>query len=99
VTDGITTVSGEFRVALPATNPPAEQPRIAIRNSEQPGILELQISGAAGIELILETSDSLGSWVEEKRIIGQGMNLPVRVPLPTITGTAERFWRAKNTGR
>lgn len=99
VTDGITTVSGEFRVAFPATNFPAEQPRIVIRNTEQPGILELQISGTAGIELILETSDSLGSWVEEKRIIGQGMSLPVRVPLPTIPGTAERFWRAKNTGR
>ena len=99
VTDGITTVSGEFRVALSATNLPAEQPCIVIRNTKQPGILELQISGTAGIELILETSDSLGSWVEEKRIIGQGMSLPVRVPLPTIPGTAERIWRAKNTGR
>ncbi len=57
------------------------------------GKAQLEVRAPEGVQLMLETSDSLNSWAEIEEISGQGLNVPVAVTLkPEVTERAQ-FWR------
>ena len=98
VNDGIETAPGEFRVILLASSAPPEPPQVAINMNGQPDGLDIHVRGADGVEFVLETSETLGLWKEDRRFNGLGTDTPVRVSVPVSPGTGSRFWRVRISG-
>jgi hypothetical protein len=59
------------------------------------GRLELSVQGPVGVQLAVETTSDLTTWIEAQRIIGQGTSSPVKVTLQPDPNVQANFWRVR----
>jgi hypothetical protein len=59
------------------------------------GRLELSVQGPVGVQLAVETSSDLTTWIEAQRIVGQGAGSPAKVTLQPDPNVQAKFWRLR----
>jgi hypothetical protein len=59
------------------------------------GRLELSVQGPVGVQVAVETSSDLTTWIEAQRIVGQGAGSPAKVTLQPDPNVQAKFWRVR----
>jgi hypothetical protein len=59
------------------------------------GRMQLEVSAPEGVQISLEGSNSLESWTEVKRMMGQGPKTIIRYELEVGSGYESEFWRLR----
>jgi hypothetical protein len=59
------------------------------------GRLELSVQGPVGVQLAVETTSDLATWIEAQRIIGEGTSSPAKFTLQPDPNVQAKFWRVR----
>jgi hypothetical protein len=89
-----TVVPGWLEIGAPG-EPGLESVNLRFLGLIADGTATLEVRAPAGMELVLEASDSLNSWAEVQQIIGRGRDHPIHVTLSESLGAGLKFWRTR----
>ncbi len=71
------------------------RPQISLQPAAADGSLTLEIRAPVGVNMALETTSDLNTWIETQRITGQGDTTPVKLILQPDPNVQAKFWRVR----
>jgi hypothetical protein len=99
ITDGDAEVVAEVNPGWVEINPESHSVAglVSLRNIglNTDGSVLFEVRAPKGIKLGLEMSESLSNWIEVQVIIGQGVDVPIKISSNIDTYNNIKFWRLK----
>ena len=75
--------------------PVGTQPQVVIEPPKPDGSFGLEIRAPVGVNLALEATSDLSTWIESQRITGQGAGSPVKITFQPDPNVQAKFWRVR----